>query len=151
MKCLNLHHIGLWVENIDEMITFLTVVMGFRLLSRNPRGELGPGERAFVHIGDNQVFELLTEPHVQPRPDFAVHPIGHVAGIPHLCFRVTNLPEWKDKLEKLGYKISQQVPKEGFVGFALGTARTIWFVGPGGVGFELFEFEQEYSLEELSA
>ena len=149
MKCLNLHHIGLWVEDIDEMITFLTEVMGFRLLSRNPRGELGPGERAFVHAGENQVFELLTEPQVQPRPDFPIHPLGHVAGIPHLCFRVTSLPEWKKKLEILGYEISQQIPEEGFADFELGSLRAVWFIGPSDVGFELFEFEEEYPLEEL--
>ena len=69
-------------------------VLGFRLLSRNPRGDLGPGERVFIHAGDNQVFELLTEPEMQPRSNFPVYPVGHVTGVPHLCFRVTDLPAW---------------------------------------------------------
>jgi catechol 2,3-dioxygenase-like lactoylglutathione lyase family enzyme len=150
MKCVNIHHAGLWVRDMDGMISFLTGIMGFRFLTRNPRGVMGPGERALVHAGDHQVLELLTEPDVVPRPDFPVHPVGHVAGIPHLCLRVTDLPAWREKLATHGYTVSAQFSEKGFMDSELGQLRLTFFVGPEGVGFELFEFENEYAFEDLS-
>jgi catechol 2,3-dioxygenase-like lactoylglutathione lyase family enzyme len=150
MKCINIHHVGAWVDNIDEAISFLTDIMGFRLLTRGPRGSIGPGERALIHAGDSQVLELLTEPNVQPRPDLPVHPIGHVVGIPHLCLRVTDLPAWRTKLQTHGYTVTGQLPEAGFADTELGRLRLIFFVGPGGIGFELFEFEEEYSFADLA-
>ena len=144
MRCINIHHVGVWVDNIDEAISFLTDIMGFRLLTRGPRGSVGAGERALIHAGDQQVVELLSEPDVQPRPDVPVHPIGHVVGIPHVCLRVTDVPAWRKKLQTHGYTVVGQFPETGFAKTELGLLRLIYFVGPGGIGFELFEFEEEY-------
>jgi catechol 2,3-dioxygenase-like lactoylglutathione lyase family enzyme len=146
MKCVNLHHVGLWVEDIDKAIAFFTGIMGFRLVTRGPRGSIGPGERAMIHAGGDQFVELLTEPDVEPHPGFPVHPLGHVAGVPHVCLRVTDLPAWRAKLEAEGYTITGQFPREGFDCMELGVARLIFFIGPGGAGFELFEFQEEYTL-----
>lgn len=81
-------------------------VMEFRLLTRNPRGSVGAGERIFVQTEDDQLIELLTEPNVQPRPAFSVHPTSHVVGIPHLCFQVTDLRAWRERVEALGYTVA---------------------------------------------
>lgn len=146
MKSVNIHHIGVWVDDIDEAIDFFTDIMGFRLLTRGPRGSFGPGERALIHAGDQQMLELLTEPDVLPRPDLPVHPEGHVVGIPHICLRVTDIPAWRKKLQVHGYTVSEQIPENGFARTELGLLRIIFLVGPGGVGLELFEFEEEYPL-----
>ena len=146
MKCINIHHVGMWVDNIDEAISFFTDIIGFRLLTRGPRGSIGPGERALIHAGDQQVLELLTEPNVLPRPDFPVHPMGHVVGVPHICLRVTDVPAWRQKLQAHGYTVSEQFPETGFTHTELGLLRLIYFTGPGGIGFELFEFEEEDPL-----
>lgn len=146
MKSINIHHIGVWVDDIDEAVSFFTDIMGFRLLTRGPRGRFGPGERALIHAGDQQLLELLAEPDVMPRPDFPVHPKGHVVGVPHVCLRVTDIPAWQRKLQAHGYEVSGQIPEAGFTPTELGSLRLIFFVGPGGVGFELFEFEEEYPL-----
>jgi catechol 2,3-dioxygenase-like lactoylglutathione lyase family enzyme len=151
MECLNIHHVGVWVDNIDEAISFFTDVMGFPLLMRVPRGSIGPGERALIGAGDSQVIELLTEPNVQPRPDFPVHPLGHVVGIPHLCLRATDLPAWRDRLQAKGYTVTGRFPEEGFARSELGMLRLLFFTGPGGIGFELFEFEEEYPLDSISS
>ena len=146
MKSINIHHIGMWVDDIDEAISFFTDIMGFRLLTRGLRGVFGPGERALIHAGDQQLLELLTEPDVLPRPDLPVHPKGHVVGIPHICLRVTDIPAWRQKLQAYGYTVSEQFPENGFIPTELGLLRLLFFTGPGGVGFELFEFEEEYPL-----
>jgi len=146
MKAVNIHHIGMWVDDMDGAISFYTDVMGFRLLTRAPRGSFGPGERAIIHVGGEQMLELLTEPDVLPRPEFPVHPKGHVVGVPHVCLRVTGLPAWRTKLKAHGYEVSGQIPEDGFSSTELGSLRLAFFVGPGGVGFELFEFGEEYPL-----
>ena len=149
MKGVNIHHIGIWVheDDADEMLSFLTEVFGFRLMTRAPG--LTGGERFFIHAGDNQAFEVLSNPHTEPRPEFPVHPTGRVGGIPHICLRVEDLPSLEETIKSLGYPITQKLPEQGYNSFELGSVRTIWFTGPGGVGFELFEFEEEYPFEKL--
>lgn len=151
MKCINIHHTGVWVDNIDEAISFFIDIMGFRLATRVPRGKMGPGERALIHAGGEQFIELLTEPNVQPGPDVPVHPKGHVVGIPHICLRVTDLPAWREKLRGNGYTVSELFPETGFDSAEVGHLRLMFFVGPAGIGFELFEFEEEYCFGDSSA
>ncbi len=146
MKCIDIHHIGIWVDDMDEMIAFLTQTLGLRLATREPRGAAGSGERALFHLGDNQIIEILSEPNVQPRPDFPVHPVGHVTGISHLCLRVIDLPAWEMKLNSTKYPITKRWPDDGYAYTGMGSLRVLWFTGPSGVGFELFEFKGEKSL-----
>ncbi len=146
MKCIDIHHIGIWVDNMDAMITFLRETLGLRLAARESRGDVGSGERALFHAGGKQLIEILTEPNVQPRPDVPVHPAGHVAGIPHICLRVSDLPAWTEKLKSDGYPITKRWPDEGYAETSMGPLRVLWFTGPSGVGFELFEFKEEKPL-----
>lgn len=146
MECVNIHHVGICVDDMDKMIDFLTKTLGLQLLTRHSREPLGSGERAFVAAGGNQAFEIVWTPDIQPRPDFPVHPIGHVVGIPHICLRVTELPGWEEKLKSDGYPIIMKVPQGGFAETTGGSMRALWFTGPCGVGFELFEFKEERSF-----
>ena len=146
MKYIDIHHIGMWVQDIDEMIAFLTETLGLKLLTREPRGDVGAGERALFNAGGNQLIEILTEPNVQQRPNVPVHPEGHVAGIPHICLRVSDLPAWTEKLQSAGYPPTKRWPEEGYADTVMGPLRVLWFTGPSGVGFELFEFKKEKSL-----
>ena len=66
MKFIDIHHIGIWVQDIDEMSAFLTETLGLRLATRESRGEVGSGERALFHAGGNQLIEILSEQDVQP-------------------------------------------------------------------------------------
>ena len=141
MDCTGMHHVGLWVDDVDGMIKFLTEVMGFRLLTRSPRGAVGAGERVFIEMSKNQLIEILSEPEVQPRPDFPLHPVGHIAGVPHLCFQVIDLGAWRQRLADLGYSVSNLVPEEGYMSSELGPVHLAFFEGPSGVGIELIEFE----------
>ena len=149
MHCLNLHHVGIWADDVNKMVSFLTEVLGFRLLTRLPPDS---AERVFVHLGDNQLFEILSIPEMQPRPVIPAHMAGGsrpVVGIPHLCFRVTDLPAWEEKIRSLDYSINYKLPEHGYDRFELGAVRALWFTGPSGVDFELFEFEEEYPIDAL--
>lgn len=143
MKCINIHHVGTWVDDLDRAVAFFTEIMGLRLVTRVPRAPIGPGERALLHAGGHQFIELLTEPDVLPRPDVPVHPAGHVVGIPHICLRVTDLPGWRKRLDEAGYPVSDLIPPSGFSRTEVGIMRLMFFVGPCGIGCELFEFETE--------
>jgi catechol 2,3-dioxygenase-like lactoylglutathione lyase family enzyme len=148
MQCLNVHHFGIWAEDVDEMVLFLTQVLGFQLVKRQP---LDPGERVFVHLGGNQMFEILSVPGMQSRPNIPAHmapETSPVVGVPHICLRVTDLPAWEERIRSANYRINNHWPPEGGFGrWELGVTRTIWFTGPSGVDFELFEFSEEYPLE----
>ena len=141
MKCLNLHHVGVWADDVEEMVSFFTDVLGFRQLTSQ-----GP---VFLQMGDDQTFEILSNEGGIPRPDIPAHKPGDgsVAGIPHICLRVEDLPAWEEKISSLGYPIHLSLSE--YDRFELGSVRGIWFTGPSGVDFELFEFEEEYPLDEL--
>jgi catechol 2,3-dioxygenase-like lactoylglutathione lyase family enzyme len=146
MEYVDIHHVGFWVSagELGETVTFLTELLGLRLLSREPIGDGGAGERIFVHAGDRQTFEVLTMPETQPRPDVPVHPEGRVVGTPHICLRVRDLPAWEAKLRAAGYPITRRAPQDpGFAEWGGSRIRALWFTGPAGIGFELFEFERE--------
>ena len=99
MKCLNLHHVGVWADDVEEMVSFFTDVLGFRQLTSQ-----GP---VFLQMGDNQTFEILSNEGGIPRPDIPAHKPGDggVAGIPHICLREEDLPAWEEEIRSLGYPI----------------------------------------------
>lgn len=137
---MEIHHVGIWVDDPDEMLDFLTQVLGFRLVSRIQNG---PVDRAFVHAGGHQYFEILSKAMMQPRPDAPHHPVEAVVGIPHICLSARDLPAWEQKLKGLGYTVYRHPTASAFGPFELGRARNFWFTGPGGVDFEMIEFEEE--------
>ncbi len=143
MDVIDTHHVGFWVdvEAFDEMLTFLTEVLGLHLLSREPRGPVGSGERAWVQAGSGLRFEVLTSPDTQPRPDVPVHPLGNVVGIPHICLTVRDLPAWDAKLRRAGHPATRCMPEDlSFMDYQGTRMRALWFTGPAGIGFELFDF-----------
>ena len=152
MADLNIHHVGFWVDDVDEMVSFLQDILGFKLLTRTAFDD--KGERLFVDVGNQATIEILYHPDSQPRPNVPPHgaPGDMVIGMPHICFRVFNLRKLETKIHEQGYKILNKFPKNDsdiVTGFELGIARAIWFVGPSDISFELFEFEEEIPFEEL--
>ncbi len=140
---MRVHHVGFWVsvDGFDSTLAFLTEVMGLRLLAREPRGPVGAGERAWVQAGDRQLFEVLSAPETQRRPEVPVHPDGNVVGIPHVCLTVRDLPAWEAKLRASGYPATRRMPDDmSYMDYRGAPLRVLWFTGPAGLGFELFEF-----------
>jgi catechol 2,3-dioxygenase-like lactoylglutathione lyase family enzyme len=143
MDSVDIHHVGFWVsaEGFDEMLAFLANVLGLRVISRESRGQAGSGERAWVQIGDRLRFEVLTGPQTQPRPDVPVHPEGNVVGTPHIGLTVRDLPSWEAKLRVAGYPATRRMPDDmSFMDYQGTRMRALWFTGPAGIGFELFDF-----------
>ena len=134
-------HAGIWVEDVDEMLTFLDVVMDYDIVVRAKR-EAG-GERVILKDSRGQHIELLSDPqNVVPHPEFALHPQGRVAGVAHLSIWVKDVLALEGKLGSMGYKILGKIPDDYSQGYAdfKGKAYRVLFVnGPGAMTFELFE------------
>jgi catechol 2,3-dioxygenase-like lactoylglutathione lyase family enzyme len=148
MKATNIHHIGVIVKDLDEMIDFLTEVLGFRLLIRR---KFEWGERAYVHLGDNQLFEIVAKSEAQPRPSVLAYGGDNpdVIGVPHICFRVEDISAMEERIRARGYPIQYSVAVEAGGHELGGPARSIGFTGPGGVDFALLE-AVEHPFDELS-
>jgi catechol 2,3-dioxygenase-like lactoylglutathione lyase family enzyme len=148
MKATNIHHIGVVVNDLDEMIAFLTEVLGFRLLIRR---KFEWGERAYVHLGDNQLFEMIAKSEAQPRA--SVPAFGgdnpDIVGVPHICFRVEDISAMEEKIQARGYPVHYSVAGKAGSHELGGPGRAIGFTGPGGVDFAVIEMV-EHPFDELS-
>ena len=134
-------HVGLWVEDAEEMLTFLNHVMDINIISRSPRAS--GGERLMLRDSRGQQMELLSDPeNVKPHPDFQLHPQGRTAGVAHIAIWVEDVTALKVKLTAAGYEVLAQVPKDyddGYVSAGDKQYRILFVRGPSAVTFELFE------------
>jgi glyoxylase I family protein len=94
-----LEHIGLTVSDIDRSIDFYTQVLCFKLLRRT-------SSNAYLHL-DDQLLELTPcserAPMATPRNAQGCEgPLHCEVGITHLGFRVDDMEEAVQKIERLG-------------------------------------------------
>lgn len=140
----SIFHLGLWVEDLDEMLGFLNDVMKLKLVMRSPRAT--GGERLILSDVRGQQIELLSDPgNVQPHPEVPLHPLGRVAGIAHIAIRVDEVAGVKSRLSSTGYEILEQVPPDFAAGYAASdnmAYRIVYVRGPSAVTFEFFEIRE---------
>lgn len=137
-------HVGLWVDDADEMLTFLNHVLDINVISRTPRAS--GGERLMLRDSRGQQIELLSDPvNVKPHPDFPLHPQGRTAGVAHIAIWVEDVAALKVKLAAAGYEVLAQVPKDyadGYVSAGDKQYRILFVSAPSAVTFELFEIKE---------
>jgi glyoxylase I family protein len=97
-----LEHVGITVSDLERSIAFYTEVLGFRLLRKTTTN-------AYLHL-DDQLLELTqcrssTESSAPEGPPECDEQLYHAVGITHLGFRVENMDEAVNKIEKLGGKL----------------------------------------------
>ncbi len=140
----SLFHVGLWVEDVDEMLSFLSEVMEYEIIYRADRRS--GGERLMLSDHHGQLIELLSDPdNVKAHPEFPLHPVGRVAGIAHLSIQVEDVALLKKKMLSLGYKSLAQVPEDyadGYLNAGDKRYRILFIQGPGAVSFEFFEIKK---------
>jgi catechol 2,3-dioxygenase-like lactoylglutathione lyase family enzyme len=134
-------HVGLWVENVDEMLEFLSEIMSFEIVLRAERQS--GGERLILSDSRGQNIELLSDPkNVQAHPEFPLHPQGRVAGIAHISIWVEDVVTLKDNLTAKGYEVLGQVPADfadAYLSSDNKMYRILFVRGPNDITFELFE------------
>ena len=135
------YHMGVWVEDLDEMTDFLSLIMDLSLLTRVER-DTG-GERLIFEDARGQRIELLSDPDgVVPHPEFPLHPQSRVAGVVHIAIQVDDVTRLRDLLTSRGYGVLAQVPADytdGYISSEVSEHRILFVAGPSGITFELFE------------
>jgi catechol 2,3-dioxygenase-like lactoylglutathione lyase family enzyme len=148
-----LEHVGITVSDLERSITFYTEVLGFRLLRKTT-------SNAYLHL-DDQLLELTqcrssTEVGARGRPAECDERLYCTVGITHLGFRVENMDEAVDKIERLGgklitppYEFEPQIEYVAEAGYeklrraARPVGRKTWriamFSDPDGIILELLE------------
>ena len=138
-------HTGIWVEDIDEMLTFLNVVMDYEIVLRAERR--AGGERIILKDCRDQRIELLSAPgEVQPHPELPLHPVGKVAGIAHISIWVKDVAPLEQPLTAMGYEMLGRIPDsydDGYSNFQGKEFRVLFVRGPGAMTFELFEVKDQ--------
>ncbi len=137
----SIFHVGLWVEDPDEMLDFLREILSFDIVTRSSRPD--GGERLIISDSRGQLIELLSDPaQVKPHEKFELHPLGRVAGIAHISIQVNDVAVLKKRLQSKGYRILTQAPSDfsnGYITTGPSKYRILFVEGPGAVSFELFE------------
>ncbi len=136
-----IYHIGLWVDDVDEMISFLSAVSSLKVISRVelPSG----GERLFLSDARGQRLELLSSPRtIKPHTQYPLHPLGAHAGIAHISIEVDDVIAIQTLLLERGYEVISQAPKDfadGYVTSEVDAHRILFVKGPSAMSFEFFE------------
>ena len=137
----NFFHTGMWVEDIDQMLEFLSLIMDYQVLSRGKRPD--GGERVMLSDSRGQLLELLSDPkNVTAHDEFRLHPLGRVAGIAHVSIQVENVEQLKSRLLENHYQLIAQAPaayEDAYLSVGQSEYRILFIEGPSGVSFELFE------------
>ncbi len=139
-----IYHVGLWVDDVDAMITFLSEVSSLKVISRVqlPSG----GERLFLSDRRGQRLELLSNPEtVKPHTQYPLHPRGAYAGMAHISIEVDDVIAIRDQLTAKGYDVIGQAPKDfadGYVTSEVDAHRILFVKGPSSMSFEFFEIQK---------
>ena len=127
---LNLHHVGIAVDDLDEAILVYTNLFGATLEHRESVEEQGV-EAASLLVGDSRI-ELL-------RPLGPDTPVGRFLakrgpGMHHVAFEVGNLPAELARLKSRDVLLIDEEPRLGLFG------HQVAFVHPEATGGVLAEF-----------
>jgi len=124
-----LEHANITVPDIDATIAFLTTVEpSFRVR----HDETPEGSYRWVHIGSDQSYIALQEPHLGSSPRSAGHPYKDY-GVNHLAWVVDNLAAVTERLEEKGYR--KGIPVE-----AHPHRKRVYYYDAAGFEWELIEY-----------
>ncbi|NKB36835.1 MAG: hypothetical protein GKR93_06635 [Gammaproteobacteria bacterium] len=141
----SIFHVGLWVEDVDEMLAFLKEILSFDIVTRSNRPD--GGERLIISDSRGQLIELLSDPsRVVAHEEFDLHPLGRVAGIAHISIQVNDVAVLEKRLRTKGYRILAQAPpnfSQGYITTGSSKYRILFVQGPGALSFELFEIKAD--------
>lgn len=120
-----LEHIGVYVNDMDESITFYTEVLGLRLAARK---RLSNGvELSFLSFEDSPETEIeLIGRGTEGMPDNGI--------VHHIAFTVSDIDGELERLRSLGIRLLDEEPRT-----ILDGTRIAFFFGPNGERLELFQ------------
>lgn len=131
-----IEHCNITVPNIDEAIKFIQIVApDFKVR----RDETPPSSNRWAHIGNEQYYFALQEPHIgseakKPRQAYKNNGVNHIALI------VDDLSAIEEKLVKSGYLRSIDTPIEKY-------RKRLYFFDSFGFEWELIEYNSDKATE----
>ena len=130
-----IEHCNITVPDIDAAIAFLQLVApDFKVR----RDEHSPDSFRWVHIGNDDYYIALEEPHSGSGPKKNAGYINY--GVNHIALIVPSVAEIEAKLDALGYKRSIEAPVEQH-------RKRVYFYDNGGFEWEFVEYLSEQADE----
>ncbi len=112
MTALTFHHTGLLVDNLEEAIGHYTLVFGPKNISAIFDISSQKVRVCFVNVTPGVYLEL-----VEPGPDAPMASLlRRKAGYYHVAYKVNNIHQTVEELEKINYKTLQYFNSEAFNG-----------------------------------
>lgn len=119
---MNIDHIGIAVNSIDEAVKLYTDILGLKLSGTETMDE--PKLKiAFIPVGESKI-ELLES--TSPEGMIAKFIEKHGEGLHHMALRVSDIQSALQMLKKKGVKLLDETPRKG------GENNLIAFVHPEG-------------------
>lgn len=133
-----IEHANLTVPDIDEAIRFLSIVAPDFKVRRDERPEKS---YRWAHIGNDEFYFALQEPHLDAKPEFPRAAYKNF-GVNHIALIVHNLSEIESNLIKAGYQRSIDAPKERF-------RKRLYFYDQFHFEWELIEYGSDIPAEKF--
>ncbi|CAH6999421.1 VOC family protein [Vibrio alginolyticus] len=125
-----IEHLNITVPDIDETLMFLSIVApDFKI-----RKDVDlPGRHRWVHVGNEQSYFALQEPHLDSLAPRAMQETYKNHGVNHIGLVVQNLQTIETKLVEQGYRRGIYAPRETH-------RKRAYFYDKAGFEWELTEF-----------
>ncbi|KJY82380.1 glyoxalase [Vibrio galatheae] len=132
-----LEHINMTVPDIDAALAFLAIVAP----DYKVRKDIKPKEgHRWVHIGNNQSYLALQEPHIDAESPNQFHQTYRNYGINHIGLVVSHLDMIEQRLTDEGYRRGIGAPKETH-------RKRVYFFDQAGFEWELTEYISDHPDE----
>ena len=143
MHATRIEHANITVPDIDAAIRFLKIVAPDFLVRRDEK-KSGSNPYRWAHIGNDEFYIALQEPHLMESPTSGSTPYENL-GVNHLALIVHDVDEIEKRLIREGYQKSIDAPLEKF-------RKRIYYYDNEGFEWELIEYlsdkpEERYLYE----
>lgn len=122
-----IHHIAIICSDYAISKHFYTEVLGLRVLAENFRADRN-SYKLDLALPDGGQIELFSFPNAPPRPSYP-----EAQGLRHLAFAVTDIMQWKQKLESMSIPV-EEVKIDEYT-----DRQFVFFADPDGLPLELYE------------
>ena len=127
MQLKKIHHTAIICSDYEKSKHFYAELLGLKIIAENYRAER-QSYKLDLALPDGSQLELFSFPSPPPRPSRP-----EACGLRHLAFEVTNIAEWKSKLETLGIAV-EDIRIDEYT-----QRRFTFFKDPDGLPLELYE------------
>lgn len=124
-----LEHANLVVTELEPTLTFLKAAFPHWRVRGGGKGTWSGKPREWLHFGDDETYIALSDNGEGAPRDLA----GHVPGLAHLAFEVSNLDALIERLEAAGFEITNP-------GGATRHRANVYFIDGNNIEFEFVEY-----------